>query len=134
MLKSTYRDGWQLPGGIVELGESPSDGCVRETVEEVGLVIPTGRLRCVEYRPLAPGAVGPPASLQFVFDGPVYDEAPPLTLQPAEIQEARWLPPEQALELAIPHLRRRLDAMRNSPGGQCVYLEDGVRLDTVNQS
>ena len=37
-----YPDYWDIPGGIVEYGELPRDGAIRETFEEVGLkIIPT---------------------------------------------------------------------------------------------
>ena len=37
-----YTDYWDIPGGIVEYGELPRDGAIRETLEEVGLkIIPT---------------------------------------------------------------------------------------------
>jgi 8-oxo-dGTP diphosphatase len=37
-----YPEYWDIPGGIVEYGELPRDGAIRETMEEVGLkIIPT---------------------------------------------------------------------------------------------
>lgn len=37
--ESTYKEYWDIPGGLVELGELPRDGLIRETKEEVGLDI-----------------------------------------------------------------------------------------------
>lgn len=37
-----YPEYWDIPGGMVEMGELPRDGAIRETKEEVGLnIIPT---------------------------------------------------------------------------------------------
>ena len=37
-----YPEYWDIPGGMVEYGELPRDGAIRETFEEVGLkIIPT---------------------------------------------------------------------------------------------
>ena len=40
----TDRDMWNLPGGRVGLGETPSDAVVREVLEEVGLRVQVQRL------------------------------------------------------------------------------------------
>ena len=57
VLKPTYKDGWTLVGGVVELEESPLDGCKREVKEETGIEMKESRLLCVHYRSL-PGREG----------------------------------------------------------------------------
>ncbi|MDQ2743080.1 MAG: NUDIX domain-containing protein [Chloroflexota bacterium] len=44
-------DVWNLPGGRVEQGESPWEAAVRETREEVGLVVEIERLAGVYSKP-----------------------------------------------------------------------------------
>ena len=40
--ENPYPEYWDIPGGMVEYGELPRDGAIRETFEEVGLkIIPT---------------------------------------------------------------------------------------------
>lgn len=36
LIKGPMR-GWEMPGGVVELGESLKDGAIRETKEETGI-------------------------------------------------------------------------------------------------
>ncbi|MEK7105512.1 MAG: NUDIX hydrolase, partial [Patescibacteria group bacterium] len=50
ILKTTYRDGWIIPGGIVEEGESPIETCLREVQEEIGIKIKLGKLICLDYK------------------------------------------------------------------------------------
>lgn len=45
-----YKDGWEFPGGKVELGESPEGALVRELKEELAVDVIVGERICtVEY-------------------------------------------------------------------------------------
>ncbi len=39
VLRQLHREGWTLPGGLLDHGESPAQGVVREAGEELGLTI-----------------------------------------------------------------------------------------------
>lgn len=66
LVDPTYKDGWDLPGGMAEVNEAPRAAALRELREELGLVIPVGRLLAVEWVPPR----GPwDDQLVFVFDG-----------------------------------------------------------------
>jgi 8-oxo-dGTP diphosphatase len=39
VLRQLHREGWTLPGGLVDHGESPAQAVVRETREELGLTV-----------------------------------------------------------------------------------------------
>src|SRR4051794_34885558 len=48
LVDPTYQELWSLPGGTVEADESPSAGCRREVLEELGLRIDLGRMLCMD--------------------------------------------------------------------------------------
>jgi ADP-ribose pyrophosphatase YjhB (NUDIX family) len=43
MVEPTYKDAWEIPGGVVEADESPRAACRRELHEELGLPLEPGR-------------------------------------------------------------------------------------------
>jgi 8-oxo-dGTP diphosphatase len=122
ILKPTYKGGWTIPGGVIEIGESPWEACRRETKEECGVDVTAGRLVCVDFLRPRPGR---PGGMRFLFDCGVFDDAVlgAVTIQPAEIAESRVVPLETALPLLSGPVRRRVRAARKSK--QVRYLEDG---------
>jgi 8-oxo-dGTP diphosphatase len=44
LVEQRHSPGWALPGGLLNRGESPSDGLVREVAEEVGLTLDPAKL------------------------------------------------------------------------------------------
>ena len=122
ILKPTYKGGWTIPGGVVEIGESPWEACRRETMEECGLVVAAGRLVCVDFlrpRPDRPGG------MRFLFDCGVFDDdvLGTVVVQPEEIAESRVLPFKAALPLLSGPVRRRVRAAYESKRTR--YLEEG---------
>lgn len=68
IVKPSYKNHWSIPGGVVEVDESPKAGCIREVKEETGLDLPNLEFLCVDYC----GANDVKnESLQFVFSGDV---------------------------------------------------------------
>ena len=123
ILKPTYKNGWTIPGGIMEAdGETPWEACRREVLEETGIEVSSGRLAAMDFRRPRPGH---PGGIRFLFDcGQVSGEAlADLKLQPEEISEARLVPLDEALALLRGPIRRRVRAATSSP--RLVYLEDG---------
>lgn len=72
MYDVTYRDYLELPGGAVEVGESPPAACTRECREELGVDVAVGRLLVLDHQTDG-GDRGD--SVMFVYDGGVLDEA-----------------------------------------------------------
>ena len=75
--KPNYKDGWTLPGGTVEAGEAPQEGCFREVVEETGLRLEPGRLLLI-FHGLSMGEWGD--SAYFLYDGGTIPADAPIRL------------------------------------------------------
>lgn len=128
LVEPTYKDHWEIPGGIIEVGETPSRGCARELTEELGLVRETGRLLVVDWAPHPTQG----DRVLFVFDGGVLTqrEITAIRLQAEELASFVFLPDEEAFERLIPRLERRMRAAaRAQAEGRTVYLEHGVAYE-----
>ncbi|WP_157975602.1 NUDIX hydrolase [Brachybacterium sp. YJGR34] len=85
-----YKETWHLPGGSVEAGESPSDACVRECHEELGIAIHLGRLLAVGH--LRPAAEDPHGALAFVYEASLgASTTADLRIPPDELRQVAWL-------------------------------------------
>ena len=124
LVKPSYKDGWDIPGGYVEPGESPAAAADRELQEELGLAGRTGRLLVVDWAPHP--AEGD--KLLFVFDGGQLAESdlPGLQLQAEEIAEVRFHHADTLDELMPARLARRLHlALGAAASGRTEYAEHG---------
>ena len=123
----TYKNDWDLPGGVVEVGESPQLAVAREVEEELGLTIDAGGLVLTDWLPPWGGWDD---AVCLVFDGGVHDEtiAEKIVRQQREIRAARFVSLEEAHELCADFTARRLvAALRNlsdDPGP--AYTESGL--------
>ena len=89
LVKPNYREHWSLPGGILEHGEPPHEGCRREVKEEIGLDVDPGRLLVVGWA--GPDGVRPKPVVHFVFDGGLLRGDVPIQLQEEELDEYRFV-------------------------------------------
>lgn len=123
LLKPTYKPGWELPGGGVELDESPYDACFREVQEELGLERRPKRLLGVNYQRAAAGRQN--ESLTLVFDGGVLTlaEARTIRLAPEEIAEWQFVPPDRLPEFLGQSALKCVTAFLNSHAP--AFLVDG---------
>jgi len=122
LVEPTYKDFWEIPGGRIEPGETPSQACARELHEELGLRRETGRLLVVDWMP-------DPTRVLFVFDGGRLsgEEIANVRLPAEELASYEFLPLEAALTRLIPRLSRRVAAaFQAHTDGTTQYLEHGL--------
>lgn len=122
----TYKKDWDLPGGVVEVGESPLVAVQREVEEELGLALRAGPLLLTDWLPPWGGWDD---AVCLVFDGGVHDEAltSAIVHQPREIRSARFCTLDEVEELCADFTARRVVAamlnLTESPGPG--YTESG---------
>ena len=91
LVRHSYRDRWGFPGGLLNRGESPEAGAVREAKEEVGIAI------WAEGEPAV--VVAPePRRVDVIFRCRT-DEPDAVVAQPPEVVDARWFAPDDLPEL-----------------------------------
>lgn len=93
LCRLTYKAEWDLPGGVVEVGESPAAGLVREIHEELGIEVQVQGLVTVNWLPAWRGWDD---ACVFLFDlGTVDpDVTEQMTFQPTEIAGVEWCDPD----------------------------------------
>lgn len=124
IVKPTYKDTWNFPGGVIDALESPLAACLRECQEELGIAVQIDRLLIVDWMPEPfPGAHD---ALKFIFGGPELDAQTlqRIVLPPQELSEWRLVDPEQAAALMLDSDGRRLRQALAASGG-AVYAEAG---------
>ncbi len=123
----TYKPGWDIPGGMIELDESPRAACVREIAEELAIVPRLGAMLSVDWVPPRPPW---DAGLLFVFDGGVITAAEAATIQlPAdELDRFAFAETAELDTLLPPILTRRVKASLHRLNTGALYLEDGFPI------
>jgi 8-oxo-dGTP diphosphatase len=126
LCETQFKTDWELPGGIVEPGESPRQGAVREVREELGVDWPVGRLLVADWMP---PYLGWEDAIEMIFDGGrVTDEQlGRFVLQASEIRRVRLCTIAEAAHLVTPLAHRRLALAAALGPDQMAYLEDGAR-------
>lgn len=119
LVKPSYKDGWDIPGGYVEPGESPKQAARREVAEELGLDVEVGRLLVVDWAPHPNEG----DKLLFIFDGGQLGDRK-ATPSDEEIAEVRfWANSELPAALPPRLLTRVTNALRANGDA---YLEHGA--------
>ncbi|WP_327594965.1 NUDIX hydrolase [Streptomyces chartreusis] len=125
MVQPTYKEYWDIPGGYVEVGESPLQAAIREVEEELGITPQLVRLLAVDWAPN--DAEGD--KVLYLFDGGQLtpETLAGVTLQADELKSLAFLAPDEVAERTIPRLARRILAAveARSSGAAPIYLEHG---------
>jgi RimJ/RimL family protein N-acetyltransferase/ADP-ribose pyrophosphatase YjhB (NUDIX family) len=121
----TYKQDWDLPGGVVEVGESPQLAVVREVEEELGLQIPAGDLLLTDWLPPWGGWDD---ALCLVFDGGVHPTGitDRIVKQAREIRAAEFCTLDEVRARCADFTTRRIEASLTNPGGGPAYTESGL--------
>lgn len=129
IVKPIYRPEWLIPGGTIEEDESPRQGCEREVLEELGLIVTAQQLLCIDY--MQKDGVKT-EGIDFIFYGGTLDQGQidSIQLQASELSEYRFVSIEEALQLLAEVLSRRLipciEALQHHT---TVYLENGQKIE-----
>jgi 8-oxo-dGTP diphosphatase len=125
LVEPTYKGYWEIPGGSVEADESPYDAAVRESKEELGIVMTPGRLLVVDWVPPRPGRT---EGVMFVYAGGVLasEDETDIQLPAEELRSWAWCTEAEADARLSELLAYRVRAaVRALTQGTTSYLENG---------
>ena len=118
LVKPTYKEGWDIPGGYVEPGESPRTAARREVREELGIDVEVGRLLLVDWAPHPDEG----DKLLFVFEGGSI-ATDQIELERGELGDATFVEVARLYEYTPERLRARLASATTSRSD--FYAEHG---------
>lgn len=123
LVHKTYGNGWDIPGGYVDVGESPAGACERELREELGIDRAAVRLLVHDWAPDGDGD-----KICYVFDcGELGDDERRIQPDNVEIDGFAWVRVDDLAHHVIPRLERRLvNAYVAHTEHTTLYLEHGV--------
>ncbi|WP_410659552.1 NUDIX domain-containing protein [Amycolatopsis sp. lyj-112] len=123
IVNPTYKEDWDLPGGMAEENEPPRKAAERELREELGLTITAGRLLTLDWvEPHGPWD----DQLVFVFDAGILTPDAIATLRAVdeEISDFRFADPTDCARLLRPDIAALLTrALHARDTGETDYRE-----------
>jgi len=126
LVNPIYRDGWLVPGGIVEEGESPLDACYREVLEELSISMNSDLiLTCIDYTSSCDKYS---EGVNLLFSGGVLPKnvIEDIDIDRGEINEFGFFVVSDAQKILVDTLSKRLAVVASEESHRsCVYLENG---------
>ena len=121
----TYKDDWDLPGGVSEVGESPADTAAREVEEELGITVSVGGLLVVDWLPAWSGWDD---ALCLVFDGGRHHLSLPdrVVLEPREIRAVEFCTLDEVRARCRDFTARRIESALSALQKGTSYLQSGA--------
>jgi 8-oxo-dGTP pyrophosphatase MutT (NUDIX family) len=123
LVEPTYKETWEVPGGMVELSESPREAARRECLEELGFHVEIGRLLVIDW--VTQGRTPGDGLMLMYATGPV--DTSQIILPEEELRSWMWCDHEDVLarvkDFQASRIFAALDALLN---GTFVELENGI--------
>jgi len=126
LVKPTYKESWEIPGGVTEDNESPKQCCEREVLEEIGIVVELKRLLVIDYNSY-PQDKHKTESLMFIFDGGTLSaqDIAAIILKEDELSDWLFFGQNHLPEQLGHSLRNRiLQAIKQKAARGAIYLEN----------
>ncbi len=134
IVKNPHHPNWQLPGGGVDLHETPRAAAKREVLEEINLEISEPQLLLVDSI-VTRGEHGD--GLMFYWKATVTEASlKHIQFQVGELVDYRILPMDEAIALMSDSVQRRLAAyfaLSEEQQSAVVYLEEGGLPENMEQ-
>lgn len=124
LVKPSYKDGWDIPGGYVEPHETPLEACKREVREELDVDPTIFELLVVDWAP----STAEGDKLLFVFNAGTMtsDQTEEIQLSTDELEGWAFKTRNELDDLMPARLQRRVDAaIQARSAGRTTYLEHG---------
>lgn len=127
LVEPTYKSNWEVPGGLVELGEPPREAVARECREELGFDVAIGRLLVMDWVP--PRRLPDDGLMLLYASGPL--DSSRIVLPPDELKSWLWCDREMMQERLADFMFRRLDAALEAiANGTVAELQNGFAAGT----
>ncbi|MBI2984898.1 MAG: NUDIX hydrolase [Candidatus Kerfeldbacteria bacterium] len=122
LVKPSYKKVWVIPGGVVGQYESPRDGCIRETREEIGLRIEKPEFIGVVH---APRPTDNDDVMHFFFYGGTLPDDIKLDLQADELDSYQFVSVDEVPKLTVKQFGPRLTILlRAIQSKQAAYFQE----------